>query len=89
VSFLRTAAIADIDLAVAAVDDSCATYAAHSASGMHISDDAEGNIKAVLGEEVSDVVEASAPTDAPMAMAVNPTTLAAAISSVVAAAAKK
>ncbi len=51
---------------------------------MSISDDAEGNIKAVLGEEISDVVETSAPTDAPVAMAVTPTKLAVAVSSAVA-----
>ncbi len=45
-----TAAAADISLAAAAVDDSLTTYAAHSASGVSILDDAEGNIKAVLGE---------------------------------------
>jgi hypothetical protein len=48
-----------------------------------ISDDVEGNVKAVLGEEISDVVEASAPADAPGAMAITPATLAAAVSSVV------
>jgi hypothetical protein len=41
-------------------------------SGVSISDDAEGNIKAVLGEEISDVVEASVPADASAAMAVDP-----------------
>ncbi len=65
-----TAAAADIVLEAAAVDDSLTTYTAHSASGVSISDDAEGNIKAVLGEEISDVVEASVPADAPAAMAV-------------------
>jgi hypothetical protein len=84
-----TAAAADIDLAAAAVDNSLTTYAAHSTSGVSILDDAEGNIKAVLGEEISDVVEASAPADAPAAMAVTPTMLAAAVSFVVAVAAKK
>jgi hypothetical protein len=55
-----------------------------------ISDDLEVNIKAVLGEEISDVAEASAPADAPAVMAVTPpTTLAAAVSSVVAVAANK
>ncbi len=73
----------DIDLAAAAVDDSLTTYTAHSASGVSISDDAEGNVKAVLGEKISDVVEASAPADAPAAMAVTPATLAAAVSSAV------
>ena len=52
-----------------------------------ISDDLVGNMKAVLGEETSDVVEASASTDAPVAIAVTPATLAAAVSSVVAVAA--
>ncbi len=47
-----------------------------------ISEDLEGNMKAVLGEEISDVVEASASTDASATMAV--ATLAAAVSSVVA-----
>jgi hypothetical protein len=56
-------------------------------AGVSILNDAEGNIKAVLGEEISDVVEASAPTDTPAAMAVTPTTLAAAVSSAVAVAA--
>ncbi len=46
-------------------------------------------MKAVLGEEVSDVVEASASADAPAAMAVTSATLAATVSSVVAVAAKK
>ncbi len=45
-----TAATADIDLATTAVDNSLTTYAAHSASGVSISDDAEGNIKVVMGE---------------------------------------
>jgi hypothetical protein len=47
-------------------------------AAVSISDDLEGNKKAVLGEEISDVVEASASTDAPAAMAV--ATLAAAVS---------
>jgi hypothetical protein len=38
-----------------------------------ISDDIEGNIKAVFGEEISDVVDASASAEAPVAMAVAPT----------------
>jgi hypothetical protein len=84
-----TAAAADIDPAAAAVDDSLTTYTAHSASGVSISDDAEGNIKAVLRKEISDVVEASSPADAPAAMAVTPATLDMAVSSVVAVAAKK
>ncbi len=84
-----TAAAADFDLAVAAVDNSLTTYTAHSTSGVSISDDAEGNFKAVLGEEISDVVEASAPADAPAAMAVTPAMLAAAVSSVVAVVAAK
>jgi hypothetical protein len=82
---LSTAQAADIDLAAAAVDNSLTTYAAHSASGVSILDNADGNIKAVLGEEISDVVEASAPADAPAAMAVTPATLA--VASVVAVAA--
>ncbi len=57
---LSTAAAVDIDLAAAAVNDSLTTYTAHSPSGVSISDDAEGNIKAALGEEISGVVEASA-----------------------------
>jgi hypothetical protein len=54
-----------------------------------ISHDLEGNMKAVLGEETSDVVEASASADAPAAMAVTPAMLAAAVSSVVAVASNK
>jgi hypothetical protein len=46
-------------------------------------------MKAVLGEEISDVVEASAIADAPAAMAITPAMLTAAVSSVVAEAAKK
>jgi hypothetical protein len=53
------------------------------------SDDLEENMKAVLGEEISDVVDASASADADAAMAVTPATLAAAVSSVVAVAANK
>ena len=86
---LSTAAAAGIDLAATAVDNSLTTYAAHSASGVSILDDAEGNIKAVLGEEISDVVEASAFADAPTVMAVTPAMLAATVSSVVAAVAAK
>ncbi len=82
-----TAEAAGIDLAAAADDDSLTTYAAHSAAGVSILSDAEGNIKAVLGEEISDVVEASAPADTPVAMAVTPAMLAAAVSSAVAVAA--
>jgi hypothetical protein len=52
-----------------------------------ISDDLEGNMKAVLGEETSNVVEASA-SDAPAVMAVT-LTFASAVSSVVAVAANK
>jgi hypothetical protein len=66
---------------VAAVDDS---LAAHSMSGVSISYDAVGIIKAELGEEISNVVEVSAPTDAPTAMAVTHTMLDVAVSSVVA-----
>jgi hypothetical protein len=79
-----TAEAVDIELAAAAVDNSLTTYAAHFASGVSILDDAEGNIKAVLGEDISDVVEASAPADAPAVMAVSPAMLAAAVSSGVA-----
>ncbi len=70
-----------------AVDDSLTTYAAHSASGVSILDDAEGNIKAVLVEKISDVVEASVPTDLPATMAVALAMLAVAVTSVVAVAA--
>jgi hypothetical protein len=88
-AYLQTqAAAVDIDLAAPAVDDSLTTYTAHSASGVSISDDAEGNIKAILGEEISDVVEASAPADAP-AVTMAPATLAATVSLVVAAVAAK
>jgi hypothetical protein len=52
-----------------------------------ISDDLERNMKAVLGEETSDVVEASA-SNAPAVMAVTPT-FASAVSSVVAVSANK
>ncbi len=52
---------ANIDLAAAAADDSITMTAAYCASDVSISDDAEGNIKAVLGDEKSDVVEASSP----------------------------
>ncbi len=62
----------DIDLAVAAADDSITTDAAYSASDVSISNDAERNIKAVLGEKKSDVVEASTPAAAPAAMAIAP-----------------
>jgi hypothetical protein len=58
-------------------------------AAVSIFDDLEGNMKAVLGEEISDVEEASASADAPAVMAVTPATLAAALSSVVAVAAKK
>jgi hypothetical protein len=54
-----------------------------------ISDDLEGNMKAVLGEETSDVVEVSASADAPAAMAVTPAKLASTVSSVVAVSANK
>jgi hypothetical protein len=50
---------ADIEL-VAAADDTVATDAAYSASGVSILDDAEGNIKAVLGDKKSDEEEAAA-----------------------------
>jgi hypothetical protein len=52
-----------------------------------ISADLEGNMKAVLGEETSDVVEASA-SNAPTEMAVTPT-FASTVSSVVAVSANK
>ena len=45
---------------VAAADDTVATDAAYSVSGVSILDDAEGNIKAVLGDEKSDEEEAVA-----------------------------
>jgi hypothetical protein len=54
-----------------------------------ISDDLEENMKAVLEEETSDVVEALASADAPVAMAVTHTMLAAAVSSVMAVAANQ
>ncbi len=72
---------ADIDLAAAAADDSLATDAAYSTSGVSISDDAEANIKAVLGGKKSVVVEASAPAAASTAVAVAPMTSAAAVAS--------
>jgi hypothetical protein len=71
---------ADIELAVAAADDSITT----DVSGVSISDDAEVNNKAVSREKKSDVEEASAPAAAPVAVAVAPMTSAAAISSVAA-----
>ncbi len=74
---------ADIELAAAAADDSIAT----DMSGVSISDDAEGNIKAVLGEKKSDVVEASAPAAAPTVVAVAPATSAADVASATEAAA--
>jgi hypothetical protein len=52
-------------------------------AAVSISDDLEVNMKAVLGEEISDVVEASASADALAAMAVPPAMLAATVSSVV------
>ncbi len=58
-------------------------------AAISISDDLDGNMKAVFGEEISDVVEASASADAPAAMAVTPAKLAATVSSVVAVATKK
>jgi hypothetical protein len=57
-SNFATEEAAGIEL-VATGDDSVTTGAAYSASGVSILDDAEGNIKAVLGEKKSDVVEAS------------------------------
>jgi hypothetical protein len=80
-SNLFTAKAVDIDLAVAAVHNSLAT---HSASGVSILYDAEGIIKAVLGEKICNLVEAAAPADAPTAMAVTHATLDAAVYSVVA-----
>ncbi len=61
---------------------SCIKSKASEEATASISDDLEGNMKAVLGEETSDVVEASA-SNAPMVMAVTPT-FASAVSSVVA-----
>jgi hypothetical protein len=58
-------------------------------AAVSISDDLEGNMKTVLGEEISHVVQASASADVPTAMAVTPTMLAAAVSSVVAVDANK
>jgi hypothetical protein len=46
-------------------------------------------MKAVLGEEISDVVGTLASTDAPTVMAVTPATLASAVSSEVAVSASK
>ncbi len=46
-------------------------------------------MKAVFGEEISDVVDASFSADAPAVIAVTPVTLAAAVSSAVAVAEKK
>jgi hypothetical protein len=74
---------ADIELAAAAADDSIAT----DMSGVSISDDAEGNIKAVLGDKKADVVEASAPTAAPTVVAVAPSASAADVASATAVAA--
>jgi hypothetical protein len=51
---------ADIELAEETADDSIVTDAAYFASGVSISDDAEGNIKAVLGDKKSDVEESAA-----------------------------
>ncbi len=81
---LSSAEAADIDLAVAAIDAYLTSYAGHSTSDVSISDNAEGNIKAILGEEISDVVEASPPADASATMAVTPAMLAMAISFAVA-----
>ncbi len=53
-------------------------------AAVSISDDLDGNMKAVMGEEIFDVVEASASADAPRVMAISPSMLAAAVSSVVA-----
>ncbi len=66
---------------MAAADDSVATDAAYFASDMSISDDAEGNIKAVLGDKKSDVVEASTPAAAFAAVAVASVTSAASVAS--------
>ncbi len=85
-NFSTTEAV-DIDLAAAAADDSVATDVAYSVSGVSIADDAKGNIKAVLGEKKSDVVEASAPAAAPAAVAVASVMSAAAVASVAAVAA--
>jgi hypothetical protein len=83
-----TAEALDIDPAAAAADDSVATDAAYSVSGVSIFDDAEGNIKAVLGEKKSGVVVASAPTAATAAVAVAPAKSATAVASGVAVAAQ-
>ncbi len=63
-----------------------ATDTSYSASGVSISDDAEGDItvKAVVGEKKSDVVEASAPAVASLAVAVTSATSTAAVASAVA-----
>jgi hypothetical protein len=53
-------------------------------AAVSISDDLEVNMKAVFGEEISDVVDASFSADAPAVIAVTPVTLAATVSSVVA-----
>jgi hypothetical protein len=58
-------------------------------AAVSMSDDLEGNMKAILGEEISDVVKASASADAPAAMAVTPAMLSATVSSVVAQVANK
>jgi hypothetical protein len=58
-SNFATEEAADINLAAAA-DDSIATDTAYFMSGVSILDDAEGNIKAVLGDKKSDEEEAAA-----------------------------
>jgi hypothetical protein len=58
-SNFATEEAADIKLATAA-DDSVKVDAAYSASGVSISDDAEGNIKAILGDKKPVVKEAAA-----------------------------
>jgi hypothetical protein len=58
-------------------------------AAVSISDELEVNMKAVLGEEISDVVDASLSADAPAAIAVTPVMSAATVSSVVAVAEKK
>jgi hypothetical protein len=58
-------------------------------AAVSISDDLEVNMKVVFGEEISDVADNSFSADAPVAIAVTPVTLAAAVSSVVVVTEKK
>ena len=64
-------------------------FLASEEAAVSISDDLDGNMKAVLGEEISDVIEASASADATAVMAVTPVMLAATVSCVVAVTANK